>query len=348
MAIDIVNLLSKYIQETNFFHDQKKLDTMYYLLQGLTYREVAEKVGKQISYVQRVMDFLRGNGLLYWGRWAPNVYKIGMKKSIAFLDWKDKTLPLTENFKYTTYVCHVEAEEPKVFTTYTYPREEEPEIVGDRGEDVTCFYYTFTRFTVPFFKKIDLFKAFFDIFDSVKNDEKILSGTPSFETEQIDEHPITVYICKYVEKQFELSPGILTSRLEQDFRDYEKIEVNYEKVRNILKKMKEQGVIYPKNALYLEPLLYQSTLVRIKTGKIYQIMGTFNKYNLFTNVAMTRDPQVCYLYVQYPAFQFHDIMEILSELDSSHKAYIMTKHIFSDVFHYQWSVEKFLKSKSKK
>jgi hypothetical protein len=107
-------------------------------------------------------------------------------------------------------------------------------------------------------------------------------------------------------------------------------------------------VIYPRNALYLEPLLYQPTLVRIKTQRIYQIMETFNKFNFFTNVAMTRDPQVCYLYVQYPAFQFHDIMEILSELDSSHKAYIMTKHVFSDVFYYQWSVGKFLKSKSKK
>ncbi len=348
MAIDTINYLSRYMQETNFFSDQTKLDTMYYLLQGLTYREVAEKIGKQISYVQRVMDYLRGNELLHWGRWSPNVYKIGMKKSIAFLDWKGKDLPLKENYNYTTYLYHVESEGPKVLAIYTYPREDESEIKGERGEDITSFYYTFIRFTVPFFKKIDIFREFFDTFDTVKNDEKILSGTPTFETEQVDDHPITVYICKYSEKLPDLTPGVLTDHLEQDFREYKEIEISYEKVRTILNRMKTDGIIFPRNALYLEPLLYRPILVKIRTGEVYRIMETFNQFNMFTSVALTRDPDAFYLFIQCPTYQFSDVMEILNELDPTHRMYMMTKHVFTDVIYYKWSLEKFLKSKNKK
>ena len=106
MSVDIFECLSRCMEEINFFNDQKKLDTMYYLMQGLTYRQVAETIDRKTTYVQRAMDFLRNNGFLFWGRWTPNVYKLGMKKSIAFLDWSDKDLPEKDNFKYTTYVHH--------------------------------------------------------------------------------------------------------------------------------------------------------------------------------------------------------------------------------------------------
>ena len=112
--MDLFYCMSRCVEERNFFNDQRKLDTTYYLMKGLTYRQVAEKIGKQISYVQRVMDFPKTEGLLFWGRWAPNVYKIGMKKSIVFLDWEDREVPEKKNFNYTTYVHHVKAEGAKV------------------------------------------------------------------------------------------------------------------------------------------------------------------------------------------------------------------------------------------
>jgi len=346
MALDFTSCLSKCIRETNFFNDQKKLDTMYYLIQGLTYRQIAEKIDKKISYVQRVMDYMRNNGLLYWGRWAPNVYKIGMKNSIAILNWKDRKVPERDNFEYTRYVHHIQAGETKVFVVYTYPKEDESKIKGDIGEPVTPSYYTYTRFTVPFFKKIDLIKEFFDIFDSVKNDEKILTGTPSFEAETIYDDPITVYICRYGELLPELLPGILTDKLEQDFKDKRGVDISYEKVRTTLNRMKEEEVIFPRNALYFKPLSYQSALVEIKTKEIYKIMGTFNQFNMLTQVALTRDPEVFYLFIQYPFFQFSEVMEILDELDPTHKAYVATKLALADTIYYQWSLEKFLKSKS--
>ncbi|MBU7045637.1 MAG: hypothetical protein HXS54_04305 [Theionarchaea archaeon] len=192
--MDILDYLTKYVEEANFFNDQKKLDAMYYLMQGLTYRETAERIDKHIAYVQRVMDFLRNSGLVAWGRWTPNVYKIGMRKSIAFLDWKDREVPMRDNPYYETYIHHVQAEETKVCVIYTYPKEEESQIKGDRGELITPFYYTHTRFRVPFFRKMDLVKEFFDIFDSMGNDEKILTGTPSFEEKSCID-PVVVYIC---------------------------------------------------------------------------------------------------------------------------------------------------------
>ena len=347
MAIDILGYVSKFMEETNFFDDQKKLDTMYYLMQGLTYREIAEKIDKHISYVQRVNDYLRNNGLLYWGRWAPNVYKIGMKKTIAFLDWKDREVPQKENSDYATYIHYMKAGKTKVLVVYTYPEEDGEKIVGDKGDDITSFYYTYTRFTVPFFKKIDLVKEFFDTFDSVKNDKEILTGTPTFETGTIYNDPITVYICKYGEMLPELTPGILTDKLEEDFKEYKEVDVSYEKVRSTLNKMKKEGVIYPKNALYLKPLSYQSTLAKIRTKEIYRIMGTFNQFNMFTNVAMTRDSEVSYLFIQYPFHQFSEVMEILDELDPTHTAYVATKFVMGYTIPYDWSLKRYLGSISK-
>lgn len=342
MAVEILDCISRYMEETSFFNDQKKLDTVYYLMQGLTYREISEKIDKHISYVQRVMEYLRNNGLLYWGRWAPDVYKIGMKKTIAFLDWKDRDVPVKQNFKYTTYVHHVQAESTRVFVIYTYPEKDESKIVGERGEPVTPFYYTHTRLTVPFFKKVDLVKEFFDIFDSIDNDKRILTGTPAFDTSVTYKDPVTVYICKYGELLPELTPGVLTDKLEQDFKDYKKPVITYEKVRSILNTMKDEEVIYPKNALYFQPLAYQSVLAKINTKVIYRIMETFNQFNMLTQVALTKDPEAFYLYLQYPYYQLPEVLEILTRLNPDCKTYIMTKYVMSDIIYYQWALDEFL------
>jgi hypothetical protein len=285
------------------------------------------------------MEYLRSNGLLYWGRWAPDVYKIGMKKTIAFLDWNDRDVPVKKNFKYTTYVHHVQAENTKVFVVYTYPAEDESKIVGDIGEPVTPFYYSHTRFTVPFFKKIDLVKEFFDISNSIKSDKGILTGNPSLEAKTIYKDAVTVYICRYAELLPELTPGILTDKLEQDLKDHEDIPITYDGVRNTLITMKDKEVIYPKNALYLKPLSYQSTLVKINTKEIYRIMGTFNKFNMLTQVALTKSPEEFYFYIQYPYYQFPDVMEILTRLDPTCKIYVLTKYIMSDTIYYKWSLK---------
>ncbi|MBU7028224.1 MAG: hypothetical protein HXS48_14925 [Theionarchaea archaeon] len=345
MTIDILGSVSEYMKETNFFHDQKKLDAIYYLMQGLTYRQIAEKIGRQISYVQSVMDFLGENHLLHWGRWSPNVYKIGMKNSIAFLDWENREVPAKDNFKYTTYVYYVQAGEKKVFVVYTYPKEDESKIIGDTGELITPFYHTKTRITVPFFKKIDLAKEYFDIFGSVENDNEVLIGTPSFEAGKTYDDPITVYICRYAQLLPELTPGILTQRLEQDFKDHG-IEINFDQVKAILNRMKKEGVIFARNPLHFEPLQYQASIVKISTKEIYRIMGTFSRFNMLTTLAFTRYPEIFYLYIQYPFYQLSDVMEILGRLDPTYKAYIATKFIMADTIYYQWSLERFLKSES--
>lgn len=340
--MDIPKCISRCVEETQIFNDQKKLDALYYLMQGLSYKDVAEKIDKEITYVQRIMNFLKRSGLLHWGRWTPNVYRIGMKKSIAFLNWEEREVPVKDNFKYTTYAHHVQAEETKVFTIYTYPKEDKSKIEGDKGELITPFYYTHTRFTIPFFKKIDLFEEFFDEFDSVDNDEKILTGTPSFETDPSYTDPITVYICRYCELLPELTAGILQEYLMQDFKDYEDVNTSYENIQDKLKRAKDEGVIFPRNALHLVPLFYQSALVRIETDEIYKIMGTFNQFNMLTRLALTESPRVFYLYIQYPFYQLPDVMEILNERDSHNKAYIETKYVMNDTIYYKWSLERYL------
>lgn len=350
--MNIHRCISKCVEETNFFDDQKKLDTMYYLMKGLTYQQIADKIGRRVSYVQRVMNFLRSNGLLYWGRWVPNVYKIGMKMSIAFLNWKDRKVPEDDNFDYTTYVGHVRAGKTKVFVVYTYPKDDREKIKGEKGEEVTPFYHTHTRFTVPFFKKIDLVREFDDVFNSMENDKTILTGTPSFETELIHDDPVTVYICRYAMLLPELAPGILTDRLEKDFKNI-RIDVTYDDVKRRLEEMKQEEIIFPRNALYLNPLFYQSALVKIKSREIYKIMGTFNQFNMLTQLALTCDSEIFYLYIQYPFYQFSEVMEILdeldsksTELDSKSTVYVSTKYVMSDTIYYQWTLKKYLESKS--
>ena len=155
-----------------------------------------------------------------------------------------------------------------------------------------------------------------------------------------------MYICRYCELLPDLVSGILTDRLEQDFKDYE-IDVSYERVRTTLKIMKEKGVIFPKNALYLKPLSYQSTLVRIRTKEIYKIMGTFSEFNMLTRLALTQDPEVFYLYIQYPFYQFPDVMEILNQLDPDNKTYTETQFVMGDTICYKWSLKKYSKSASR-
>ncbi|MBU7041975.1 MAG: hypothetical protein HXS47_00180, partial [Theionarchaea archaeon] len=151
MEIDAVNAISEYLDNTNFFDDEKKLETMYYLMRGKTYREIAGIIGKQISFVQRVMDFIRNYKLLYYGRWSPNVYKIGMKKRIVFLPLKEWKIPKStkeikeiKNFDFITYIHLVHAEVPKVLFIYTYPDNCESEIVSDisNSEEISPFYYS--------------------------------------------------------------------------------------------------------------------------------------------------------------------------------------------------------------
>jgi hypothetical protein len=343
VEINAVDAISEYLDNTNFFNDEKKLDTMYYLMCGMTYREIAEIIDKKISFVQRVMDFIRNYKLLYWGRWSPNVYKIGMKKRIAFLSWDERKIPEEENFYYTTYVHLVHAEKTKTQVIYTYPDDYESKIVGDIGEEITPFYYSHTKFTVPFIKQIDLHKEFFSIYDSRKNDESVIDGTPSFDAEKIYDDPLTVFICRCAEIINELSPSVIYERLKKD-SDYDSLNITYEKVRSTLNTMKENEVLFPKNALYFKPLSYQAALIRIKTNEIYKIMDCFNQFNMLTRVALTRDPAVYYLYVQYPFHQFPEVMEIFSELDPDHLAYIETKFIMGDTIWYKWALEKHLKS----
>jgi hypothetical protein len=336
LSIDITSCIDRCLEETGFLNDQKRLDTVYYLMKGLSYRQIAEKVDKQISYVQRVMDFLRENGLLYWGRWAPSVYRIGMKKSIAFLDWKDREIPMRDNGKYETFVNHVQAKKTRICVIYTYPIDDEKLIKGDKGELITSFYHTNTRFTVPLFKKIDLVKEFFDTIYSLDNDMGILSGRPSFETEPSYTDPITVYICRYGEILPDLTPGVLTEKLQKDFEG-KNIEIGYNKIRETLNKMKDEGVIFPKNMLWLKPLSYQRTLVRIKTNEIYRIMKGFNSFNMLTQLALTKKTDEYYLFVEYPFHQFSEVLEILSSLDPDLEAYVMTEFIDKDSIYYQWS-----------
>lgn len=345
MEINIADAISEHLNKTNFFNDQKKLDTMYYLMRGKTYREIAEKIDKQISFVQRVMDFLRNYRLLYWGRWSPNIYKIGMKKTITFFSWNDRKIPEEKNFHYAKYVHLVHAEKPEILVIYTYPDDHESKIVGDIGEEITPFYYSHTKFTVPFIKQIDLYKEFFSFYDSTKNDKSVIDGTPSFNTEKIYDDPLTVFICRCAEIIDELTPGVIYERLKKD-KDYDPLHVTYEKVRSTLGIMKENEVLFPKNALYFKPLSYQAALIRIKTDEIYRIMGSFNQFNMLTRLALTRDPITYYLYIQYPFHQFSQVMEILSELDPDHKAYIETKFIMGDTIWYKWALERYLESKS--
>ena len=121
---------------------------------------------------------------------------------------------------------------------------------------------------------------------------------------KIYDDPITVYICAYAEELPDLTPGILTEKLEQDFKDYEEIDISYDKVRTTLNKMKDEEVIFPKNALNLEPLSYQSALVRIEAKEIYRIMATFNEFNMLTRIALTPKKDTYYLFIQYPFYQF--------------------------------------------
>ena len=345
MEIDTVNAISEYLDKTNFFNDQKKLETMYYLMRGYTYREIADKIDKQISFVQRVMDFMRNYKLLYWGRWSPDVYKIGMKKTIAFLSWGDRERPEKENFKYTTSVHLVHADEPKTLVIYTYPNDHENKIVGEIGEEITPFYYSHTKFTVPFIKQIDLHTEFFSTYDSTKNDKSVIDGTPSFNAEKIYDDPLTVFICRCAEMIDELTPGVVLERLKND-KDDDPLNITYENVRSTLNNMKENEVIIPKNALYFKPLSYQTALIRIKTNEIYRIMGSFNQFNMLTRMALTHDPNIYYFYIQYPSHQFPQVMEILSELDPDHKAYIETKFIMGDTIWYKWALERYLESES--
>lgn len=254
-----------------------------------------------------------------------------MKKSISFFNLKDKKR--LANYRYTTFRSHVQVGKIQECVIYTYPVDEN---LIRNGELITPFYYTDSRFTTPLFKRINLVREFFDIFDSLDNSAGIINGTPSFSTEPTYIDPLTIYICRYGEILPDLTPGVLTDKLLSEIGN-KGIEINYEIVKERLTKMKADGVIFHKNMLWLKPLYYQRLLVKIKTNKIYQIIGGFNKFNMLTQLALTEKENEYYLSIEYPCYQFSGVVEILNILNLNFKTYLLFGDIEMNPINASWS-----------
>ena len=107
-----------------FIGNQNNLDAIYWLMQGLSYRDIGEKIGRPHSFVQRVNNFLRKNGLTTGGLWRIDVAALQMTKTFKFYEYADdRTEEVINNNDFLTYFDDIKKGKSDYFALYTFPNE---------------------------------------------------------------------------------------------------------------------------------------------------------------------------------------------------------------------------------
>ena len=200
----------------NFLDTQVNLDVMTFLAEGLSFRQIAYKIGKKHSFVQTRSDFLRNHTMIAGGRWNVDLQALGIVKTVAFYDYKEEIKNEilgneNKNF-YLSYLSQVLMGEMKYFAMYNYPEE-----IRDReGFEVTSWYDTFPRFKVPFFKNRQFENEFKNIFEEEDNENTL----PPRGKKIKDFDLIALFICRYIQLESrDINRKRYTRRMNEEIGD---------------------------------------------------------------------------------------------------------------------------------
>ena len=305
----------------NFLDNQENLDIMTYLSRGLSFRQIAHKIGKKHSHVQIRSDFLNRHSMMTFGRWNIDVDALGIVKTAQFYMYgekiKDKILDDNRNF-YLSYLSQVMMGQMKYFAMFNYPEEEKTR----EGFEITSFYYTFPNFNLPFFRNENFNKELEEIFEQEDN----ISPFPP-RGEKIKPDLIDIYICRYVQLELgDINLKRYTKRMEEEIGDL--IDVRYSTVRNHFQKLKRKNIIYPANPLDLTVISYIRAFFITSYDKIFKLLNTLSKLNIIVAVSFMENNKYL-LYVYCPYDKYKDIANFLSNLDNDCQIFSVT-NMFSN------------------
>lgn len=318
-----------------FIGEQDNLDTIYWLMKGLSYRKVGEKIGKPHAFVQRKNSFLRNNGLVTGGLWRIDVEAMGMTKKFKFYDrciggWPEE---VKENDYFLTYFADIKKGKSQHLAIYTFPDEIEPKT----GEHISPYYYLIPKFKAPLLENEISLREFMDVYEHENNDNPLPPRG-----EQIDPDIIHIEIGRYIQLFGDLTHQEFTNKrngasenkpdinlrklvrlIREDMKDEglaDSIDVTYDIVRNRYNEMLEKNIIYLGFALEMRRLGYVLSFCWIGNSEIYRIMKAFSHFNVITALAYNHHNRYL-LHLQYPIDKENVILKILDQLDLNNETF---------------------------
>ncbi len=330
-----------------FIDKQDNLDAIYYLMKGLSYREVGEKIGRSHSFVQRVNNFLKNSGLITGRQWKVDVNAMNMTRTFEFYDYDLDGRPeeVRENNEFLSYFADIKRGRSGHFAIYNFPNEVHPKI----GEGISPYYILVPKFKAP----LDQCRISQNMFKEAYESKNRESPLPS-RGEPIDPDIIHIEIARYIElfgnpilaEPADTAGGINLSKLVDIIRtDIEEeglgeiVDVTYDIVRNRYNEMLNKSIIYPGFGLDMRRLGYVLSFGWIKHNEIYRIMKTFAHFNIVIALAYTeRDKYL--LHLQYPKDREIEIFQILNELDPENETFKVLKVHDNRTLSYYYYFEK--------
>ncbi|MGD2247576.1 MAG: hypothetical protein PVF58_04160 [Candidatus Methanofastidiosia archaeon] len=340
-----------------FAGKQDKLDAVYWLMKGLSYREVGEEIDRSHSFIQRVNNFLRNHGIATGRQWRVNVDALHMRKMYKLYDYfaEDRPSEVLEQDEYLTFFADVKKGISQHFAMYTFPNEVKTKI-GDR---ISPYYYLIPKFKAPLFQNdisLDEFKSVY----KTENNENPLPPRGR----AINPDIIHIEIARYVElfgnpgrgkstdktatKKVherdlnEINLSKLVDIIQDDMKQEEleeKIDVSYDIVRNRYIEMVERTIIYPGFGLDMMKFDYTLSFCLIKKDEIYRIMKAFSQFNIVTALAYTENDKYL-LHLQYPKDKENDIFQILNYLDPQNETFKIVEVHNNRVIPHEYYFEK--------
>jgi hypothetical protein len=332
--VDTENRLKK------FFCDQDNLDAMYWLTQGLSYRDIGEKIGRPHSFIQRVNNFLRNHGLMAGGQWRVDVNALGMTKTFKFFDYSpDRPREVVENEDFLTYFADIKKGKSGHYVMFTFPNEIETKI----GENISPYYYKIPQFKAPLSNNDLTLEDFTSVYKNENNENPLPPRG-----EAIDFDIIHIEIARYVElfgipgdneptskdtkKASKMGLNDINfSRLVDIIKDDIEVEglkdtnVTYDIVRNRYNEMLEKNIIYPGFGIQMKEFGYVLSFCWINSKEIYRIIKTFSHFNVICALAYTQTKNKYLLHLQYPRNKEMAVFDILNDVDSQNEVFKILK-----------------------
>ncbi len=309
---------------------QDKLDVMYHLSRGLSSEEIATEVKKTRSFVHKIDLLLRNYGLLTDTRWGIDTEALGMKKILKLYPYSENILEkvLSED-AYLTHLVQIREGKKELFAIYTFPEQVKERV---SGTTTSSWYYTFPRFTVPFFKE-DLYEDFFDEYNNVSSE----SPFPPRGTPVRDVDLIHIYLCKCAQLWPDLTVDELAVTIEEEIGNITK--VSRDLIEDRLETLITTNVIFPINPLFLGRINYSSLVSIIEHGEIYRVLKAFNQFNIIAAICFISTRKHG-LWLHYFHQQEESILRVLNDLDSHNETYLLSDTLIRRTVPYDYYLNK--------
>ncbi|MBU7012135.1 MAG: hypothetical protein HXS46_15730 [Theionarchaea archaeon] len=310
--------------------EQEKLDVMYHLSKGVSIEEIATKMSKTRSFVQQTDVLLRNYGLLTDTRWGIDTEALKMKKILKVYPHSEGILEkvLSED-AYITHFVQIREGKGALIAIYTFPEEAKKRV---SGIPISSWYYSFPRFTIPFFKE-NLYEEFFGRCNSVSNENPFLPRGTHIK----DVDLIHIFICRYAQLWPELTVDNLTTTIKEEIGDLTRVSSDLIKER--LETLIKSNVIFPINPLFFGRINYNSLISIIEHREIYRILKAFNQFNIIA--AMCYISKTKYgLWLHYFHRQEKSILDILDDLDSHSQTYLLSDTLIRRTIPYDYYLNK--------